>query len=1048
MTSKHRGLIALFVHHRVAANLLMALMVLAGSWALSKLNTQFFPSFELDIITVRVAWSGANAEDVETGITVPLEQALRGMENLHRLTSTSATGVAALTLEFAEHTDMSVALEQVNSIVGRVRNLPDAAERPQVTRITRFESIARLLLTGVTEGPATRELVYDMRDELLARGISRVDIHGLPRQELAIEIPTTRLLELGLSLDQVAERVRRQSRDLPAGSVGREEMARQLRSLDQGRDVPHFEALPIVTDGAGTNLSLGDIAHIERRAMDHQVSLTVDGRPAVELRLFRAETADSLDSARILDAWLQQAREQLPAGLSLQVYDQKWVHIKERIQLLLTNGGGGLVLIVAILLLFLNRRVALWVAVGVPVSFMAALAVLYLAGGSINMISLFGLIMALGIIVDDAIVVGEDSLAHFEKGEPAHKAVIGGSHRMLAPVMSSSLTTIAAFLPLMMVGGVVGNIMFDIPLVVICVIIASLIECFLILPGHLRGSFARMKARASQTPGRFRRWFDGHFDHFRNTQFRRMLSVAMHHRNTTLSLSLAVLIVAAGMVAGGRIGFTFFPNVEGRLIFATVAFTSGSPPQRVEAFLQHLQDTLAETDTELGGGLVAAAVARQGVGQTAGGGNARRGDQHGSMVLELISPEHRDIRNRDFIDAWQRRITVPAGVESFTIAERRAGHPGRDIDVRLTGDDALQLKLAATELVNTLAALPGVSAVEDDLPWGQDQLIYHLTPTARSLGLDVESVGQQMRTAFDGRLVQLYQDGQDEVEVRVMLPRAERARLSSMDSLPIVLADGGSVPLGNVIDVSHRRGFDALRHTEGRLAVSVAGDVDRSVTNNNDIRDALSASLLPQLKTRYGVDAEFQGRAQDQKDTMADLRAGAVIAFLLMYIILAWVFSSYSKPFVVMAVIPFGLVGAIFGHWVMDIELTVLSLFGFFGLSGIVVNDSIILVTFYQKLRSQGVDVETAVIEAACQRLRAVLLTSLTTIAGLTPLLFETSLQAKFLIPMATTISFGLAFATVLVLVVVPSLILTLERLRDTVLAPVTRTADQSSDTQ
>ncbi|NOX76191.1 MAG: efflux RND transporter permease subunit [Gammaproteobacteria bacterium] len=1042
MTTKRRGFIALFVHHRVAANLLMALMVLAGSWALSKLNTQFFPSFELDILTIRVVWSGANAEDVETGITAPLEQALRGMENLRRLTSTSATGIAALTLEFNEHTAMDVALEQVNSIVGRVRNLPEMAEKPQITRITRYESIARLLLTGNADGPAIRKQVQAMRDELLARGISRVDIHGLPKQELAIEIPTARLLALGLSLDQIAERVRRQSQDIPAGAVGREEMARQLRSLDQRRDVQDFETLPIITDASGTNLPLGDIALIERRAMEDQVSLTVAGKPAVELQLFRAESTDSLGSARILESWLKDTRSSLPDGLSLQVYDQKWMHIKERIQLLLTNGGGGLILIVAILLIFLNRRVALWVAVGVPVSFMAALAVLYLVGGSINMISLFGLIMALGIIVDDAIVVGEDALAHFEKGEPADTSVIGGAHRMLAPVMASSLTTIAAFLPLMMVGGVVGNIMFDIPLVVICVIIASLIECFLILPGHLRGSFARMKARTRHAPGRFRSGFDRRFDHFRNSIFRRALTFAIRHRSSTLSLSLAVLIVAAGMVAGGRIGFTFFPNVEGRLIFATVAFTSGSPPQRVEAFLQQLQTTLAETESELGGGLIAAAVARQGVGQTAGGGNARTGNHHGSMVVELVSPENRAIKNRDFIEAWQQRIVVPAGVESFTIAERRAGHPGRDIDIRLTSDIPLQLKLAASELVNTLSALPGVSAVEDDLPWGQEQLIYHLTPTGKTLGLDVEAVGQQMRTAFDGRLVQLFQDGQDEVEVRVMLPRAERATLSGMDSLHIMLPDGDSVPLGNVIELSHRRGFDALRHTEGRLAVSVTGDVDRGITNNNDIREALNADVLPMLKTRYGVDAVFQGRARDQAETMADLRSGALIAFLLMYIILAWVFSSYSKPFVVMAVIPFGLVGAIFGHWVMDIELTVLSLFGFFGLSGIVVNDSIILVTFYQKLRRQGMAAEAAVIEAACQRLRAVLLTSLTTIAGLTPLLFETSLQAKFLIPMATTISFGLAFATVLVLVVVPTIILLIERMRDAMISPRAAEAD------
>ncbi len=1025
MSDRPRGLIRLFARHRVAANLLMALMVLAGSWALAKLNTQFFPSFELDIITVRVAWSGASAEDVERGITAPLEQALRSLDNLHSMTSTSAMGIAAISLEFDDGTDMSAALEQVNGIIALARNLPEDAERPEVSRIIRYESVARLLLSGVHDRQELRPLAEQMRDELLARGISKVEINGLPKEEIAIQVPPERLLELDMTLEQIGSQIQKQSRDLPAGSVGRGDIARQLRALEQRRDITGLEQLPLISDADGRLITLEDIASLERRPIQGQTTLSVDGEPAVELRLFRAESAASLGSARILEDWLAETRPTLPPNIQLRVYDEMWQLISERINLLLINGGGGLLLVIGILLLFLNRRVAFWVTVGIPVSFMAALAALYLGGGSINMISLFGLIMALGIIVDDAIVVGEDALAHFEKGESPTQAVEGGAYRMLAPVMSSSLTTVAAFIPLMLVGGVIGNMMFEIPLVVICVIIASLIECFLILPGHLRVSFERHGQQVRRPPGNFRRRFDAAFDRFRNGPFRRMVSRAVAHRGITLTGAVGTLILAFGLIAGGRLGFTFFPNVEGRLIFASVTFTAGSPAERVEAFLGHLQDTLHETEQALGGDLVVISVASEGSAQSAGGGPPRAGQHNGSLLVEMVSPEKRDISNREFISEWEKRLTIPAGVEIFTLAERRAGHPGRDIDINLTGPNAMDLKLAAQAIIDALKTVPGVLALEDDLPWGQEQLIYRLTPTGEALGLDVENVGRQLRTAFDGSLVQLYLDGQDEVEVRISLPDAVRDHLAGLENLQIILPDGGSVPLGNVVEFSHRRGFDVLRHSEGRLAVSVRADVDHSKNNSNVIRENLRQNVLPEIESRYNVQVDFQGRAQDQDNTMSDLKRGALYAFILMYIILAWVFASYSKPLVVMAVIPFGLVGAIVGHWVMDLELTVLSLFGFFGLSGIVINDSIILVTFYQQLLARGMAVNEAIVEAACQRLRAVLLTSLTTIAGLTPLLFETSLQAQFLIPMAATISFGLGFATVLVLIIIPALLST-----------------------
>ncbi len=1025
---KHRAdLLGTFAHHKVAANLLMIVMLLSGALALDRLNIQFFPNFALDIVSVRVIWSGASAEDVEDGITRPLEQRLRTVDHLDSMTSTSAQGVASITLEFEEGTDPVIALDQVKQKVDEFRNLPQDAEEPEVTRVVRYEPIARVLLTGDAAPEELRAMAHRFEEELLARGVDKVDINGLPDEEVSIEVPNQRLEELGLSLEQIGRRVDELSTDLPAGILGEQDGARELRSLEQREDATGFGELEVIGD-AGRRIELGSIAEIQRGPEEGGVTLSVDGRPAVELQLQRAETGNSLEAARVLEAWLADTRPQLPPELELKVYDESWQLIKERISLLVKNGAGGLALVIAILYLFLSGRVAFWVAVGIPISFMATLFLLLLAGGSINMISLFALIMALGIIVDDAIVVGEDAQAHYQMGEDPLLAAEGGARRMLAPVIASSLTTIAAFLPLMLVGGIIGNILFAIPLVIIAVIIASLIESFLILPGHLRGAFVHShKAR----PGGLRDRLDRGFEHLREQRFRPLARKALEYRGTTLSLAVAALIVAVGLLAGGRLSFTFFPSPESQVLYANASFVSGTPEAKVDRFLGHMEDTLEQTERELGGDLVMTAVTRHGTTTgSANTGGGTRGEQLGSMMIELAPPDARSVRNEAFVAAWRENIEIPAGMENFTITSRQSGPPGRPVTVRLTGHEPERLKQAALSLAETLKGIPGVLEVTDDMPYGREQLIYSLTPAGRAMGLTVESLGRQLRAAFDGQLVQIYQDGPDEVEVYVRLPEAERERVATLEDLRIRTDDGRFVPLSSVARWESRQGFEALRHAEGLLAAEVSGDVDRSVNNANRILANLQEKALPELRRQYGVDYSLEGRAADQRETMADMKKGLVLGLILIYLVLAWVFASYGWPLVVMAAIPFGVTGALFGHWVMGLEVTILSMFGLFGLSGIVVNDSIILVTFYKQLREQGMSVQDALVEASCQRLRAVLLTSLTTIAGLTPLLFETSLQAQFLIPMATSIAFGLGFATLLILLVIPALLSFHESLR------------------
>jgi len=1017
---RHRSdLIGLFAHHKVAANLLMIIMLLGGAFALDRLNVQFFPTFELDIVSVRVVWTGASAEDIEDGITNPLEQRLRTVDNLDKMTSTSSQGISAITLEFEEGSDPLLALDQVRRAVDEFRNFPQDAEKPEVSLVTRYEQVARLLISGLDDAAELRRLARRFETELLERGLDQVQINGLPDEEISIEVDNERLEQLGLGLKDVGRRVADFSRDLPAGSVGRGEGARELRSLGKRRDPLQFADLPVRTDNQ-LRVNLGDIARIQRQPSDGTVQLDIGGRPAVEMVLQRSEQGDTLKSARVLDQWLADTRPTLPPGVELTVYDASWQLVRDRIMLLVKNGLGGLMLVVLILYLFLTGRVATWVAFGIPVSFAATLFILYLTGGSINMITLFALIMALGIIVDDAIVVGEDAMAHYQMGEDPLLAAEGGARRMLAPVMASSLTTIAAFLPLMLVGGRIGNILGAIPLVIICVILASLVESFLVLPGHLRSAFVHShKVQPHSLRARLERGFDA----FRDRLFRPLASAAIRHRFTTVAAALALLMVAVGLLAGGRLAFVFFPTPEAQILNANVTFVAGTPRSTVDAFLSHLEQTLFETERAFDKGRLVNVVLAYHGSKSGSGGAGAAADQLGSLQIELTAPDEREVRNNQLIRAWRERIVLPAGLETLNITSRRVGPAGRDLTVRLTGRDAARLKAAALDLDERLSGIKGVLEVEDDMAYGREQLIYALTPAGEALGLTVADLGSQLRAAFDGQLVQIFQDGADEVEVRVRLPDAERATLGSLYRMTVRTPDGHSVPLTAVADWKSRRGFEVLRHADGKLAVEVTADVDTAVNNANRILAALQDGPLAELKRNYGIDYSFEGRSADQRDTLSDMRKGVMLGLILIYLILAWVFSSYGWPLVVMSVIPFGLTGALFGHWVMGIDLTILSLFGMFGLSGIVVNDSIILVSFFQQLRGDGMSVPDALIEASCQRLRAVLLTSLTTIAGLGPLLFETSYQAQFLIPMATSLAFGLAFTTVLVLLVIPSLL-------------------------
>ena len=657
MNGRPSNLLSAFARHDVAANLFMLIMFVAGFYALSRLNVQFFPDFDVGTINVRVEWRGAAAEDVEEAITTPLEDELRDIDGIKHMNSTSREGLSTISIEFKEGTDMGGALDNVKERISRVRNLPENSEDPQVIRVTDYTPIARVLITGDVPRHELRRLARDLRDQLLDRGVSKVTLLGLPAQEMDVDVPNAHLGELGISLQTLGQRIASETQDVPAGEAGSADVSRQLRGLGQRRQADEFRRLPVGVDAQGTVHRLGDIAQVKLRPRDTELLMSQGDHPAIEMLLQRGENENALTAAETLDAWLKDARPTLPKGISLKVYDQRWTYIRDRIDLLLKNGATGLLLVVAILFLFLNGRVAFWVAMGIPASFLAALAVLYGVGGSINMISLFALIMALGIIVDDAIVVGEDALAHYEQGERAIEAAEGGARRMLAPVLSSSLTTVAAFLPLMMVGGIIGKILFDIPFVTICVLFASLVEAFFVLPGHLRDSFrtcitpgpagcAAVSTTASTTSATARSGAGspvrgiplGHFVHRRGHA-----DHGLRHADR------------------GAASLHLLPGREGKLLYANCTSWPARPASGSSRPGQTGRSAQA-TNKHLGGDLIP--TGRR-AGSTIGAG--RRLIQSAitrRRAAELVPPDQRNVRNAHFISSG--RPTSPC---------RRAGEP-------------------------------------------------------------------------------------------------------------------------------------------------------------------------------------------------------------------------------------------------------------------------------------------------------------------------------------------------------------------------------------
>lgn len=1012
-----RAAIELFSRHKNAANLLFFSMIMLGVFGLTNLNTQFFPTVQVNLVTINIVWPGASAQDIDKNIVGTVQPEVRFIDGVKEFSSQSRLGLASMTVEFLPGTEMQRALGDVEAAVNGIVTFPKDAERPVISQVLFYEPVASLLVSGPFDERSLRSYAKQLRDGLLEAGVDKIVLEGFRDEEIWVETRAAQLRRYDMTTTDIGNKVASSSLDVPGG-VLRGDVEQQVRAVGLALTARDVEQINLRNSADGSQIRIGDVANVYETFDANGANGWTGDERAIRLTAMRTKNADALETTAIMRDYLAEVLPTLPPTLNVKMFDVFAAKILQRINVLLYNGLTGMALVLLILFLFLNGRIAIWVAAGIPASMMATFGVMWALDLSINMLSMFALIMTVGIIVDDAIVVGEHSATLSDQGYDAQVAAEGGAIRMTMPITAAALTTLAAFIPMLLIGDTVGQIVKPIPLVLFCVLVASLVECFLVLPGHLSHALAK----PSKPPSQFKQRFNTAFNTFRDGRLRRFVTLAYDRRYTTISVGLAVLMICVGLMAGGRVQFRFFPSPEGEVVKGYVFFQPGTPReetrQGVRRIEQALYDSSAALDTA-NEGLVDTVFTQ--IGRT----EQSVGDDRGYIYAELKASEERSVRTQEIVKAWEEALPDIPGIRYVFIREQRGGPPGRDIDIRLENGEPEVLKKAAVELRLALEEYAGISRARDDLNYNKQELLLDVNDRGASLGFTNQLVGNLTRGSLQGVIAKRFARDDQEVTVRVLQPRSgERPKQLEDILLPVPgTMPPRYVPLNAVVDINKQPGFATIRRTDGRVSVSVIADYDDDAGNPNEVIKALEETAIPEITSKYNLQYSLGGRNEEQAETSRGLVAGALIGLGLIYVILAFVFASYSRPVIIMSVIPFGLVGTTLGHYVQGFDLTFLSLVGLLGLSGILVNNSIILISRIEEHRASGLDLRDAVINGICDRFRAVFLTSLTTVLGLAPLLFETSVQAQFLLPMVITIAWGLAFASFIVLLLVPSVL-------------------------
>jgi multidrug efflux pump subunit AcrB len=1006
-----RGVIEWMVDNRVTPNLLMVALIAGGLFMSTRIKQEVFPEFDLDMITISVAYPGASPEEVEQGIILVVEEAIRGIEGIVEVRSTSAEGLGLVNAELRVDADQDRIYREVQQAVDSIRTFPGDAERPDVAQSVRRREVLTVQIYGEVSERALREVAESVRDRLLQDGgITQVDVVGARAPEIHVEVPQERLRAHGLTLETVAQRIAAGSVELPAGTLKTRGGEILLRVPDRRDWARELDGLPVLRTDAGGVLSLGELAEVSEGFEDVDRFASFNGQPTIALDVFRVGDETPIGVSDAARAVMAAMERELPKGIGWDVRSDQSDIYRQRLELLLKNAFLGLVLVLVVLGLFLDLRLAFWVTMGIPTSFLGGLIFLGGMGVSINMISMFAFIVALGIVVDDAIIVGENVYEMRTRGASLYEAAVAGAKGVAVPVAFSILSNVVTFLPLAFIPGFMGKVWAVIPVVVITVFLVSWVESVLILPSHLVHAAAREQAG----PGRVRRFQDGVaalLASFVDRVYQPFLTVCLRWRAVVMAVALATIILVGGFVSGRRIGVVFMPRVESDYAVVTATLPVGSPPATVAAVRDRLVQTAQAVGRDHGGDRLMDGVF------------ARVEDNTVEVLAYLTDPDVRPISTGDVVKLWRAETGAISGLESLRFQSDRGGPgSGAGVTVQLAHRDIETLSRASKALAASLEELANVKDVDDGYTPGKTQLDVHLNPAGESLGLTSASVARQLRSAFYGTEAQRQQRDRDEVKVLVRYPEAERVSEHDVSTLLITTPAGTTVPLPQVASIDRGRAYTSIVRVDGRRTLTVTADVE-PMSQTSQVIATLTDDVLPELTRDFpGLTWTFEGRQADMGESAGALGSGFLLALIALYFLLAIPFKSYLQPIIVMIAIPFGIIGAVIGHVIMGYDLSLLSMMGVIALSGVVVNDSLVLVDFANGRRAEGLSARAAIVEACSRRFRPVLLTTLTTFGGLAPMMLETSRQARFLIPMALSLGFGIVFATAITLVIVPAL--------------------------
>jgi len=1012
---KH-GPIAWMAGNSVVANLLMFVFLVGGLIAGFRVKQEIFPDFTIDTVTITVAYPGASPEEVEDGIVLAVEEAIQDLEGVDEISSTAAEGSSSISVDIIEGADVTRLWQEIKSEVDRIDTFPDEAEDPQVTIAEHKRGVLTLALSGDVDDLTLRSTADQVRDALLENAhINQVDLTGVKDYEIRVEIPQATLRRYGITLGDVADTIANASVELGGGSLKTAGGDILVRVKDQREYARQYAQLPVLTDTDGSQVLLGEVATVREAFEESHTWARFDGEPAVMIEVYRVGDQTPTEVAEAGKRNLAELNRSLPKGLRLTLLDDRSEIFTQRAELLTKNALQGLALVFVFLALFLETRLAFWVSLGIPISFMGSFIFLSGTYFSINMISMFAFIVTLGIVVDDAVVVGENIYHWRRKGLSPLDASVAGAREVALPVVFSVLTNLVTFMPLMFVPGFMGKIFKVIPLVVIAVFGVSLIESLFILPAHL----GHRKRSAPMWPLNYlERWqagFSEAFERFVRHRYGDLLEFMVRQRYSVMAFGIFLILALGGYVASGRMGLEMFPANESDYAYASATLPYGSAKARLEKVERHLVESARAVVADNGGTELAKGVLSDVSGNTI------------AVRVFLTAADRRPLSTSKVVEKWRQAAGDIAGLESIRF-ESNMGGPGsgKNLTVMLSHPDTGTLEAAGEDLAAMLADFPIVHDIDDGSEQGKRQFDINLRPLGERMGLTSQSVAEQVRYAFQGAEAMKLQRGKNEVSVRVSLPENERVVEATLENL-VLQAPEGEIYLRDAVTMTAGRAYTSIERTNGSRDISVTANVTPPSKAEN-IMGELRSTLLPDLMKRYpGLSYSFEGHQADMRESIGALITGSLLALFCVYALLAIPFKSYAQPLIIMMSIPFGIIGAIFGHLLMGYALSLNSLFGVVALSGVVVNDSLVLIDLANRNRQVGMPVHDAVVSAGIQRFRPILLTTVTTFGGLMPMITETSFQARMMIPMAISLGFGVVFATVITLVLVPSLYLIVE---------------------